>query len=133
MASIQSFLIVSTCFLYLVAAGLFSKAIAYFETNRVRFQGVSSAEADTSKWNQLVGADADEAGTGPGSYDIRQSVWHVNVSDLAIPKCASAHENSAVVRKLMVAVDGESSILSSAGRTAQRTDRSSRTTCTGWL
>lgn len=36
MASIQAFLIVSTCFLYLVAAGLFSKAVWLFENNKVR-------------------------------------------------------------------------------------------------
>ncbi|KAI9739168.1 MAG: hypothetical protein M1834_007381 [Cirrosporium novae-zelandiae] len=62
-ASIQIFLIVSTCFLYLVAAGLFSKAIWFFEQNR---------------WNHLTGGDAAETGSGAGSYDIRSSVWHVN-------------------------------------------------------
>lgn len=35
MASIQVFLIISTCFLYLVAAGLFSKAVWDFENNKV--------------------------------------------------------------------------------------------------
>lgn len=35
MASIQVFLIISTCFLYLVAAGLFSKAVGDFEVNKV--------------------------------------------------------------------------------------------------
>jgi high-affinity iron transporter len=64
-ASLQIFLIISTCFLYLVAAGLFSRAVGYFETD---------------KWNKAVGGDAAESGNGPGSYDIRQSVWHVNVS-----------------------------------------------------
>lgn len=29
-------------------------------------------------WNKLVGGDAAEVGSGPGSYDIRKSVWHVN-------------------------------------------------------
>ncbi|KAI9838074.1 MAG: hypothetical protein M1819_006229 [Sarea resinae] len=62
-APIQVFLIVSTCFLYLVAAGLFSKAIWYFENHA---------------WSSLTGGDASETGSGPGSYDIRQSVWHVN-------------------------------------------------------
>ena len=38
MASIQIFLIISTCFLYLVAAGLFSKAVWDFEINKVRIQ-----------------------------------------------------------------------------------------------
>lgn len=63
MAPLQVFLIISTCFLYLVAAGLFSKAIWYFEANA---------------WNKATGGDAAENGSGPGSYDIRNSVWHVN-------------------------------------------------------
>jgi high-affinity iron transporter len=46
-----------------VAAGLFSKAVWAFEANA---------------WNKIVGGDADEVGSGPGSYNIRQSVWHVN-------------------------------------------------------
>lgn len=62
-ASLQVFLIISTCFLYLVAAGLFSKSVWYFENHA---------------WNKVVGGDASEVGSGPGSYDIRQSVWHVN-------------------------------------------------------
>ncbi|KAK9358487.1 iron permease FTR1/Fip1/EfeU [Lipomyces starkeyi] len=60
---IQYFLIIATCFLYLVAAGLFSKAV-WFLQNFV--------------WSGLVGGDVAETGVGPGSYDIRQSVWHVN-------------------------------------------------------
>lgn len=35
---------------------------------------------DTTQWNVAIGGDAAETGVGPGSYDIRQSVWHVNVS-----------------------------------------------------
>ncbi|KAF2726362.1 iron permease FTR1 [Polychaeton citri CBS 116435] len=62
-ARLQVFLIISTCFLYLVAAGLFSKAVWSFEMNA---------------WNKVVGGDAAEVGSGPGSYDIRKSVWHVN-------------------------------------------------------
>ncbi|KAK9320393.1 iron permease FTR1 family-domain-containing protein [Lipomyces orientalis] len=60
---IQIFLIISTCFLYLVAAGLMSRAVWYFENYN---------------WSQLVGGDVAEVGSGPGSYDIRKSVWHVN-------------------------------------------------------
>ncbi|KAF6827394.1 plasma membrane Iron permease [Colletotrichum musicola] len=63
-APIQLFLIVSTCFLYLIAAGLFSKGVWHFEQN---------------EWNKIVGGDAAELGSGPGSYDVRRSVWHVNV------------------------------------------------------
>ncbi|KAJ5424104.1 hypothetical protein N7491_009320 [Penicillium cf. griseofulvum] len=61
--SMQIFLIISTCFLYLVAAGLFSRGVWFLENNT---------------WNHTIGGDAAETGAGPGSYDIRQSVWHVN-------------------------------------------------------
>ncbi|KAI1754911.1 iron permease FTR1/Fip1/EfeU [Xylaria castorea] len=60
---LQYFLVVSTCLLYLVGAGLFSRAVWYFEAQQ---------------WNNIVGSDAAELGTGPGSYDIDKSVWHVN-------------------------------------------------------
>jgi len=62
-ASLQIFLIVSTCFLYLVAAGLFSKGVWSFQIR---------------EWNSIIGGDASEVGSGPGSYNIRESVWHVN-------------------------------------------------------
>lgn len=62
-APLQAFLIASTCFLYLVAAGLFSRAVWSFQSHQ---------------WSVLTGGDAAETGSGPGSYDIRQSVWHVN-------------------------------------------------------
>ena len=35
---------------------------------------------DLKQWNSLTGGDAAGTGSGPGSYDIRKSVWHVNVS-----------------------------------------------------
>ncbi|KAJ4150535.1 hypothetical protein LMH87_011281 [Akanthomyces muscarius] len=62
-AKLQLFLVISTCLLYLVAAGLFSRAVWSFES---------------AKWNKVVGGDAAEVGNGPGSYDIDNSVWHVN-------------------------------------------------------
>ncbi|KAE9372215.1 iron permease FTR1 [Stipitochalara longipes BDJ] len=62
-SKLQLFLVVSTCFLYLVAAGLFSRGVWYLEAN---------------EWNKIVGSDAAELGAGAGSYDIDQSVWHVN-------------------------------------------------------
>ncbi|KAL2802195.1 iron permease FTR1 family-domain-containing protein [Aspergillus granulosus] len=61
--SMQVFLVISTGFLYLVAAGLLSPGVWYLEVNA---------------WNKAIGGDASETGVGPGSYDIRQSVWHVN-------------------------------------------------------
>jgi hypothetical protein len=44
MAPIQVFLIISTCVLYLVGAGLFTRCVAYFEGYKVRplFETVSS-------------------------------------------------------------------------------------------
>lgn len=60
---VQMFLVASTAVLYLVAAGLFSRAVWDFEM---------------WQYGRLVGGDVAETGTGPGSYDIRKSVWHVN-------------------------------------------------------
>jgi high-affinity iron transporter len=62
-SKLQIFLVVSTCLLYLVAAGLFSRSVWYFEAQ---------------DWNNAVGSDAAELGAGAGSYDIDRSVWHVN-------------------------------------------------------
>ena len=62
--SLQWFLISSTCLLYLVAAGLFSKGVWNFELQRFI--------------NLCDGFDVSETGHGPGSYDIANSVWHVN-------------------------------------------------------
>lgn len=61
--SLQIFLVISTCILYLIAAGLFSRGVWFFETYA---------------YNQKTGGDASENGSGPGSYDISKSVWHVN-------------------------------------------------------
>lgn len=62
-SSLQVFLCISTAILYLIAAGLFSRGIWYFETNT---------------FNKRTGGDASESGDGAGSYDISKSVWHVN-------------------------------------------------------
>lgn len=62
--SLQWFLITSTAFLYLVAAGLFSKGVWNFELQQFI--------------NNCDGFDPSETGNGPGSYDIFSSVWHVN-------------------------------------------------------
>lgn len=66
-AKLQVFLVISTCLLYLIAAGLFARSIWYFEQ---------------AHWNSKVGSDVAELGAGPGSYDISRSVWHVDVSVL---------------------------------------------------
>jgi len=62
--SLQWFLIISTCFLYIVAAGLFSKGVWNFELQRFI--------------DLCDGFDVSETGHGPGSYAISTSVWHVN-------------------------------------------------------
>lgn len=62
--SLQYFLICSTCFLYVVSAGLMSRGFWFLELERyVRRCG---------------GLDVSETGSGPGSYDISTAVWHVN-------------------------------------------------------
>lgn len=61
--SLQLFLVISTCFLYLVAAGLCSRGVWFYEQH---------------VFISRVGMDISETGSGPGSYDITRSVWHVN-------------------------------------------------------
>ncbi|VBB87781.1 High-affinity iron permease, putative [Yarrowia lipolytica] len=63
MMSIQIFLIASTCFLYLIAAGLISRAVWYFQMYRFSLK---------------TGGDVAEQGSGPGSYNVHEVVWHVN-------------------------------------------------------
>jgi high-affinity iron transporter len=60
---IQYFLILSTCFLYLVAAGLMSRGFWFLELEQ---------------FVQRCGQDTSETGSGPGSYDISNTIWHVN-------------------------------------------------------
>lgn len=62
-SSMQFFLIFSTGILYLISAGLFSRAAWYF---------------DNYQFNTATGGDASESGAGPGSYDITKTVYHVN-------------------------------------------------------
>ena len=50
-------------------AGLFSKAVWDLEIHA---------------WNRIIGGDAADVGSGPGSYDIRKSVWHVNCCNAEI-------------------------------------------------
>lgn len=118
-AKLQPFLVASTCLLYLVAAGLFSRAIWLFEQQQ---------------WNIVIGGDAAELGDGPGSYDIDRSVWHVNVS-LAIKHSQQSVLTpfSAVVQTSTAAVPGQSSMLSWDGPTLPLMDPLSHTTSTGYL
>lgn len=108
-SKLQYFLIASTCLLYLVAAGLFSRGVWFIE-----------AQA----WNDAIGGDAAETGSGPGSYDIENSVWHINVSKLEYPTRPVHHTltpSSTVTQNLMEVVGGVSSIPYLAGKTPQLT------------
>ena len=61
--SLQIFLCISTAILYLISAGLFSRGVWFFENYM---------------FNKKTGGDAAENGSGPGTYNIKSSVWHVN-------------------------------------------------------
>src|ERR1700722_14083457 len=64
--ALSVFLIVMTNFLLLIGAGLFSRSVAAFKSHA---------------FNQLLGHDVDDAtkaGNGPGSYDVRGNVWHLD-------------------------------------------------------
>lgn len=61
--SMKYFIVAATCFLYLVSAGLFSRGVWFIDLQRFVTQ---------------VGQDVSESGSGPGSYNIFWSVWHVN-------------------------------------------------------
>ncbi|KAG2222241.1 hypothetical protein INT45_010654 [Circinella minor] len=60
------FFIVSTMILYLVAAGLMSKAVGYFEQYA---------------WNQVIGGEAAEEGGDVIAYKVTTAVWHVSWGD----------------------------------------------------
>lgn len=61
--SMKYFMVGATCFLYLVASGLFSRGVWFI---------------DLQRFVSRVGQDVSESGSGPGSYNINWSVWHVN-------------------------------------------------------
>ena len=63
LVKIKYFIVISSCLLYLIAAGLFSRGVWLFEAY---------------SWSKVIGSDADELGNGPGTYDIRKSVWYVS-------------------------------------------------------
>ncbi|BGP23526.1 high-affinity iron permease [Rhodotorula toruloides] len=61
--NLSIFLVISTNILFLLGAGLFSKAVGDFQTYR---------------YNNGVGGDVGETGSGPGSFDPTDgSVWHL--------------------------------------------------------
>ncbi len=60
--NLSIFLVVSTNILFLLGAGLLSKAVGDFQRHT---------------FNQGVGSDVEEVGDGPGAYDVRGNVWHL--------------------------------------------------------
>ncbi|TFK49375.1 Ftr1 protein [Heliocybe sulcata] len=62
--TLRVFLVVMTNFLLLIGAGLFSKAVKSFQSNA---------------FNDLLGKQVDDSGgDGPGSFDVRGNVWHLD-------------------------------------------------------
>ncbi|KAF5360240.1 hypothetical protein D9757_011876 [Collybiopsis confluens] len=62
--TLNIFLIAMTNFLLLIGAGLFSRGVWAFQENA---------------FNHLLGADVDDTGgDGPGSFNVKGSVWHLN-------------------------------------------------------
>ncbi|OBZ77887.1 Iron transporter FTH1 [Grifola frondosa] len=58
------FMVVMTNFILLIGAGLFSKAVWAFQENA---------------FNHLLGVDVDDTGgDGPGSFNVRGNVWHLD-------------------------------------------------------
>ncbi|KAL1930610.1 hypothetical protein VTP01DRAFT_10772 [Rhizomucor pusillus] len=66
MLKLRFFFIFSTVILYLVAAGLMSKAVGYFEQYA---------------WNQVIGGEAAEEGGDVIAYKVTTAVWHVSWGD----------------------------------------------------
>ncbi|KAN0116261.1 Iron permease FTR1 family domain containing protein [Russula decolorans] len=62
-AALTVFLVVMTNFILIISAGLFSKSVGSFEKNA---------------FNHLIGGDTDSTGDGPGTFDVRGSIWHLN-------------------------------------------------------
>jgi high-affinity Fe2+/Pb2+ permease len=60
--TLHFFLIGSTSVLLLIGAGLFSSACNHYQTY---------------VFDRRVGADVEELGNGPGSYNVIGNVWHL--------------------------------------------------------
>lgn len=59
-----------------------------------------------AQWNSLTGGDAAETGSGPGSYDIRQSVWHVNVSATS-PEMMAFEKSTSLTKESVLQCRGQ--------------------------
>lgn len=62
-AHLKLLLTAMTCCLLVIAAGMFSRCVYYFELY---------------KYVKLVGDAVSEGGNGPGTYDARNYVWHLD-------------------------------------------------------
>lgn len=78
------FLIVITNLLLLIGAGLFSKAVGSFQDHA--FQVLSALSPSPLSYSPTylrllvvrIGFDADDTGDGPGTFDVRGNVWHLD-------------------------------------------------------
>ena len=60
-STLHWFLVSSTCLLFLIGAGLASKAVGFFQYYA---------------FSRAVGGDVAETGDGPGSFKVQGNVWH---------------------------------------------------------
>jgi high-affinity iron transporter len=60
-STLHWFLVSSTCLLFLIGAGLASKAVGFFEYY---------------SFSRAVGGDVAETGDGPGSFKVQGNMWH---------------------------------------------------------
>lgn len=60
-STLHWFLVSSTCLLFLIGAGLASKAVGFFQYYA---------------FSRAVGGDVAETGDGPGSFKVEGNVWH---------------------------------------------------------
>lgn len=60
-STLHWFLVSSTCLLFLIGAGLASKAVGFFQYHA---------------FAKAVGGDVAETGDGPGSFKVQGNIWH---------------------------------------------------------
>ena len=135
LASIQTFLIISTCFLYLVAAGLFSKAVWFLEISRVRinssstgFVCINQGLVDQIDWRRC---DGDRIRTWLIRHPQECLACQCEYFRSSVPISWFVDVSSAATPTLMAGGVGVSSMLFLDGKIRQLTVPSSHTTHTG--
>jgi len=78
------FLVSSTCLLFLIGAGLASKAVGFFEYY---------------SFSRAVGGDVAETGDGPGSFKVQGNMWHFTWGN---PEVSSPSSSSSIAQKLII-------------------------------